>query len=138
MAPARRAKPRSASPGATRTPSLKTARSSTSRTTTSWSIAWKSSFARRSKRARKKRLPSVGHKYQSVRGFNDVLPADAAHWQHLHRIAAEVFAAYGYAEIRLPILERTELFERSIGAATDVVEKEMFTFKDREGDSLTM
>lgn len=77
-------------------------------------------------------------RYQSVRGFNDVLPADAPAWQFLHATAAQVFAAYGYAEIRLPVLERTELFERSIGAATDVVEKEMFTFKDREGDSLTL
>lgn len=77
-------------------------------------------------------------KYQSVRGFNDVLPADAPAWQFLHAAAADVFAAYGYGEIRLPVIERTELFERSIGAATDVVEKEMFTFKDREGDSLTL
>lgn len=77
-------------------------------------------------------------KYQSVRGFNDVLPADAPAWQFLHATAADVFAGYGYSEIRLPVVERTELFERSIGAATDVVEKEMFTFKDREGDSLTL
>jgi histidyl-tRNA synthetase len=80
----------------------------------------------------------MANKYQSVRGFNDVLPADSAHWQFLHQQAAQAFAAYGYAEIRLPVLERTELYERSIGAATDVVEKEMFTFKDREGDSLTL
>jgi histidyl-tRNA synthetase len=80
----------------------------------------------------------LANKYQSVRGFNDVLPADAAAWQFLHATAAEVFAAYGYGELRLPVLERTELFERSIGEATDVVEKEMFTFKDRENDSLTL
>ena len=80
----------------------------------------------------------MANKYQSVRGFNDVLPADAAAWQFLHATAAEVFGAYGYAEIRLPVLERTELFERSIGEGTDVVEKEMFTFKDRENDSLTL
>lgn len=67
-----------------------------------------------------------------------MLPADAAAWQFLHATAAGVFAAYGYGEIRLPLLERTELFERSIGEATDVVEKEMFTFKDRENDSLTL
>ncbi|MGH8461744.1 MAG: histidine--tRNA ligase [Stenotrophobium sp.] len=76
--------------------------------------------------------------FQSVRGFNDILPADAAIWQHLHRSAAEVFAAYGYGEIRLPLLEHTELFKRSIGEATDVVEKEMFTFDDREGQSLSL
>ena len=80
----------------------------------------------------------MANKFQSVRGFNDVLPADAAAWQFLHATAAEVFAGYGYGEIRLPLLERTELFERSIGAATDVVEKEMFTFRDRENDSLTL
>jgi histidyl-tRNA synthetase len=80
----------------------------------------------------------MANKYQSVRGFNDVLPADAAAWQFLHATAAEVFAGYGYGELRLPMLERTELFERSIGEATDVVEKEMFTFKDRENDSLTL
>ena len=80
----------------------------------------------------------MANRFQSVRGFNDVLPAEAPAWQFLHRTAAETFAAYGYAEIRLPVLERTELFERSIGETTDVVEKEMFTFKDREGDSLTL
>jgi len=80
----------------------------------------------------------MANRYQSVRGFNDVLPADAAAWQFLHATAAEVFTAYGYGEIRLPLLERTELFERSIGEATDVVEKEMFTFKDRENESLTL
>lgn len=77
-------------------------------------------------------------KFQSVRGFNDVLPADAPAWRALHDTAARVFDAYGYAEIRLPLLERTELYVRSIGEATDVVEKEMFTFKDRENDSLTL
>lgn len=76
--------------------------------------------------------------FQSVRGFNDVLPADAAAWQQLHRVAAEVFASYGYGEIRLPLLEHTGLFKRSIGEVTDIVEKEMFTFEDREGDSLTL
>ena len=80
----------------------------------------------------------MANKYQSVRGFNDVLPADAPAWQFVQRAAEQVFAAYGYGELRLPLLERTELFERSIGEATDVVEKEMFTFKDRENDSLTL
>ncbi len=76
--------------------------------------------------------------FQSVRGFNDVLPADAAIWQQLHRVAAETFAAYGYGEIRLPIIEHTALFKRSIGEVTDIVEKEMFSFEDREGDSLAL
>ncbi len=80
----------------------------------------------------------MANQFQSVRGFNDVLPADMPVWQHVHCCAREVVESYGYSEIVLPLLERTELFERSIGAATDVVEKEMFTFKDRENASLTL
>lgn len=77
-------------------------------------------------------------KLQSLRGFNDILPADTPIWQHVERIAAETFAAYGYREIRTPMLEHTALFKRAIGEVTDVVEKEMFTFDDREGDSLSL
>jgi len=75
---------------------------------------------------------------QPVRGMNDVLPDDSAAWQHLERVARDTFAEYGYREIRLPLLERTELFKRSIGELTDIVEKEMYTFEDRGGDSLTL
>jgi len=75
---------------------------------------------------------------QPVRGMNDVLPDDSAAWQLLERAARETFAEYGYREIRLPLLERTELFKRSIGEMTDIVEKEMYTFEDRGGDSLTL
>ena len=75
---------------------------------------------------------------QSLRGFNDILPADTAVWQQLEATAREVFAAYGYGEMRLPLLEHTGLFKRAIGEVTDVVEKEMFTFDDREGQSLTL
>jgi histidyl-tRNA synthetase len=75
---------------------------------------------------------------QPVRGMNDVLPEDTAAWQLLERAAFETFAEYGYREIRLPLLERTELFKRSIGEMTDIVEKEMYTFDDRGGDSLTL
>jgi histidyl-tRNA synthetase len=75
---------------------------------------------------------------QAVRGMNDVLPEEAAAWQQLERVARETFAQYGYREIRLPLLERTELFKRSIGEFTDIVEKEMYTFEDRGGDSLTL
>jgi histidyl-tRNA synthetase len=75
---------------------------------------------------------------QSVRGMNDVLPDDTAAWQLLEDVAREIFAGYGYREIRLPLLERTELFKRSIGEMTDIVEKEMYTFEDRGGDSLTL
>jgi histidyl-tRNA synthetase len=77
-------------------------------------------------------------KLQSLRGFNDLLPDDTAAWQQVEQTAREVFAAYGYREIRTPILEQTALFKRAIGEVTDVVEKEMFSFQDREGDSLSL
>ncbi|HDY98613.1 MAG TPA: histidine--tRNA ligase [Pseudomonas sabulinigri] len=70
--------------------------------------------------------------------MNDVLPADSALWQYLERTTAELLASYGYQQIRLPIVEPTELFKRSIGEVTDIVEKEMYTFDDRNGDSLTL
>jgi histidyl-tRNA synthetase len=75
---------------------------------------------------------------QAVRGMNDVLPEQSAAWQQLEGAAREIFAQYGYREIRLPLLERTELFKRSIGEFTDIVEKEMYTFRDRGDDSLTL
>jgi histidyl-tRNA synthetase len=75
---------------------------------------------------------------QPVRGMNDILPADAPFWERLESTAAGLFADYGYRQIRLPVLERTELFSRSIGEATDIVEKEMYTFEDRNGDQITM
>ncbi|MGA2860760.1 MAG: histidine--tRNA ligase [Steroidobacteraceae bacterium] len=75
---------------------------------------------------------------QPVRGMNDVLPAEIGVWQHLERVARAVFEAYGYDEMRVPIVEHTELFRRSIGEYTDIVEKEMYTFQDIGGDSLTL
>ena len=75
---------------------------------------------------------------QAVRGMNDILPGDTSRWQYLEDTLREVVQAYGYREIRLPVLEKTELFKRSIGEVTDIVEKEMYTFEDRNGDSLTM
>jgi histidyl-tRNA synthetase len=70
--------------------------------------------------------------------MHDVLP-DAMHlWHRLERSVRETFAAYGFSEIRIPVVEKTELFARAIGAATDVVEKEMYTFEDRNGDSLSL
>jgi histidyl-tRNA synthetase len=75
---------------------------------------------------------------QPVRGMNDVLPAEIGAWQHLERVARGVFETYGYAEMRVPIVEHTELFKRSIGEYTDIVEKEMYTFQDLGGDSLTL
>ncbi|MBK1734277.1 histidine--tRNA ligase [Halorhodospira abdelmalekii] len=74
----------------------------------------------------------------SVRGFSDVLPAQTPLWQWAEARIQRVLEAYDYREIRLPVLERTELFCRSIGEVTDIVEKEMYTFEDRNGDSLTM
>jgi histidyl-tRNA synthetase len=74
----------------------------------------------------------------AVRGFNDVLPADSGIWRRMEEEAFRVFSAYGFSEIRVPIVEKTELFLRSIGETTDIVEKEMYTFTDRRGDSLTL
>ena len=70
--------------------------------------------------------------------MNDILPGETSRWQYLEDTLREVAHAYGYQEIRLPVLEKTELFKRSIGEVTDIVEKEMYTFDDRNGDSLTM
>ena len=75
---------------------------------------------------------------QAIRGMNDILPDQTPYWQHVEAVWREVLSAYGYGEIRLPILEKTELFKRSIGEVTDIVEKEMYTFQDRNGDSLTL
>jgi histidyl-tRNA synthetase len=75
---------------------------------------------------------------QSVRGMNDLLPPESAKWGHFERCATALFERYGYAEIRTPVLESTALFARGIGEATDIVEKEMYTFPDRKGRSLTM
>lgn len=70
--------------------------------------------------------------------MNDILPEAAERWRYVEEVARRVLAAYGYREIRLPALEKTELFDRSIGTSTDIVEKEMYTFEDRNGESLTL
>ena len=75
---------------------------------------------------------------QPVRGMNDVLPAEIGPWQTIETAAREVLGAYGFQEIRVPLVERTELFKRAIGEYTDVVEKEMYTFVDQGGESLTL
>ena len=77
-------------------------------------------------------------KIQSIRGMNDLLPDESRHWQFVEKILAQVAAQYGYQEIRTPIVEHTALFKRSIGEATDIVEKEMYTFEDKGGDYLTL
>jgi histidyl-tRNA synthetase len=73
-----------------------------------------------------------------VKGFNDILPGEVEKWQHIEATARRVFELYGLSEIRIPILEKTELFSRSIGDATDIVEKEMYSFEDKGGTKVTM
>ena len=75
---------------------------------------------------------------QTIRGFRDILPEQIRLWQKVENLAVELFTAFGYEEIRIPVLEKTDLFARSIGEATDIVEKEMYTFDDRNGDKLTL
>lgn len=75
---------------------------------------------------------------RSVRGFHDVLPEDIRRWQDAEEKAKRIFGLYGYSEIRMPVLEFTEIFARSLGTTTDIVEKEMYTFTDRDGSSLTL
>ncbi|HUL18911.1 MAG TPA: histidine--tRNA ligase [Steroidobacteraceae bacterium] len=75
---------------------------------------------------------------QAIRGMNDLLPGEIGAWQYFEACTRELLGAYGYEEIRVPVLEHTELFKRAIGEHTDVVGKEMYTFIDRGGDSLTL
>jgi histidyl-tRNA synthetase len=70
--------------------------------------------------------------------MGDILPPDSAAWQALESVLRQLLISYGYQEIRVPLVERTELFKRSIGEVTDIVEKEMYTFEDRNGNSLTL
>jgi histidyl-tRNA synthetase len=75
---------------------------------------------------------------QAIRGMNDILPENSTAWQFADDTIRAVVESYGFREIRMPIVEKTELFKRSIGEVTDIVEKEMYTFEDRNGDSLTL
>ena len=75
---------------------------------------------------------------RAIRGMNDILPDETPYWQFLENTVGAVLASYGYSEIRLPVVEKTALFKRSIGEVTDIVEKEMYTFEDRNGDSMTL
>lgn len=75
---------------------------------------------------------------RAVRGFNDILPPESGHWHFVEQVAAEELGRAGYGEVRLPLVEDTSLFARSIGVSTDIVEKEMYTFEDRNGDSLSL
>lgn len=80
----------------------------------------------------------MAKKIQAIRGMNDILPTQSPVWQYLEGTVKDLLAGYGYDEIRMPIVEQTALFKRSIGEVTDIVEKEMYTFDDRNGDSLTL
>lgn len=75
---------------------------------------------------------------QAIRGMNDILPEKTPYWQYVENTFQQLMQSYGYKEIRMPIVESTGLFKRSIGEVTDIVEKEMYTFEDRNGDSLTL
>ena len=75
---------------------------------------------------------------QLIRGFKDILPGEVELWQKVEKTAVALLEDFGFKEIRIPIMERTELFARSIGEDTDIVEKEMYTFPDRKGDLLTL
>ncbi len=75
---------------------------------------------------------------QAIRGMKDILPDETPEWRHLEEVVRQLLDAYGYHEIRMPLVEKTELFKRSIGEVTDIVEKEMYTFEDRNGDLLTL
>ena len=77
-------------------------------------------------------------KIQSIRGMNDLLPNDSATWQQIEKIVKGVLNSYGYNEIRTPIVEDTALFKRAVGEVTDIVEKEMYTFNDRNDESITL
>ena len=77
-------------------------------------------------------------KIQSIRGMGDMLPNDASYWQRLESVCRTATEVYGYHEIRFPLLEMTALFKRAVGEVTDIVEKEMYTFADRNGDSLSL
>ncbi len=81
---------------------------------------------------------SAAKKIQAIRGMNDLLPSDSPRWQFFEGKVRQLMHRYGFDEIRTPIVEQTALFARSIGEVTDIVEKEMYTFDDRNGDSLTL
>ena len=84
----------------------------------------------------KEKKPTV--MIQLIRGFKDILPDEVDLWQEVEKTAIRLFEDFGFTEIRVPLMERTELFSRSIGEATDIVEKEMYTFADRKGDLITL
>lgn len=102
-------------------------------------MAWNAPSENKSlRRPRGNPEQTMSKQIRSIRGMHDVLPDQSAHWARLESILATAARNYGYLEMRMPIVEQTALFARSIGAVTDIVEKEMYTFDDRNGDSLTL
>ena len=77
-------------------------------------------------------------KFKTIRGMNDVTPSEVSVWQFVEASIRSIFASYAYDEIRIPIVEQTELFSRSVGESTDIVSKEMYTFEDRNGDGIAL
>ena len=77
-------------------------------------------------------------KITAIKGIKDILPKDSPSWHRVELTAREVFECFGFCEIRVPIMEKTALFQRSIGETTDIVEKEMYTFRDRDDELLTL
>ena len=75
---------------------------------------------------------------KAIRGMNDILPREIPKWRFVEETARKIFRLFGYVELRTPVLERTELFLRGIGDETDVVEKQMYTFTDKSGSSVSM
>ncbi len=80
----------------------------------------------------------MNKKFQSLRGMNDIDPSGLSTWKFIESSIFEIFASYGYQEIRFPLIESTDLFKRSVGESTDIVEKEMYSFEDRNGDSVSL
>src|SRR3984893_19532368 len=77
-------------------------------------------------------------KFQAIKGVRDILPPASALWNRVEQAARDVFGNFGFAEIRLPIFEQTELFARSVGQETDIVSKEMYSFQDRDDSSISL
>ncbi|MCW8443778.1 histidine--tRNA ligase [Fluoribacter gormanii] len=80
----------------------------------------------------------MAERIQAIRGMNDILPDATALWRSIEQVFISVLSSYGYQEIRFPLIESTQLFKRTIGEVTDIVEKEMYTFNDLNGDSITL
>jgi len=77
-------------------------------------------------------------KFSTIKGFKDILPEEVGHWQRLEAVARELLGSFGFQEVKLPLMEWSELFSRSIGQETDIVSKEMYTLHDSKGRGMTL